>query len=65
VTNEKILSKEQTAEMESLRRVPGVTLRDEEHRSGMRKSQDVKLLSKLTDPSYVSWAMYPECPRKE
>ena len=60
-----VLSKEQTAEMGCLRRVLDVTLHDKEHRSEMRKTQDVKLLSKLRDPSDVSLAMYPECPRKE
>ena len=38
VTTERILSKEQTAEMEHLRRVHGVTLRDKKHRSEMRKA---------------------------
>jgi len=51
--------------MGCLRRVLDVTLHDKEHRSEMRKTQDVKLLSKLRDPSDVSLAMYPECPRKE
>ena len=44
MTTERILSKEQTAEMRYLRRVLRVTLRDEEHRSEIRKARDVKPL---------------------
>jgi len=44
VTTERILSKEQTAEMGYLRRVLGVTLHDKEHRSEIRKAWDVKPL---------------------
>jgi len=39
---ERILSKEQTAEMIYLRRVLGMTLRDKEHMSEIRKARDVK-----------------------
>jgi len=47
VTTERILSKEQTAEMGYLRRVFGVTLRDKEHRSEIRKARDVKALLRI------------------
>jgi len=47
VTTERILSKEQTAERVYLRRVLGVTLRDKEHRSEMRKAQHVKPLLQI------------------
>jgi len=47
VTTERILSKEQTAEMGYLRRVLGVTLRDKEHRSDLREAQDVKPLLRI------------------
>jgi len=65
VTTEKILSKEQTAEMGHLRRIFGVTLRDKEHRSEIRKVQDVKPFSKSRDPNYIRLAMCPKCPRRE
>ena len=42
VTTERILSKERIAEIEYLRIVIGVTLRDKEHRSEIRKAQDFK-----------------------
>jgi len=42
-----ILSKEQTAEVGNLRRVLGVTLRDEKHRSEIRKALDVKSLLQI------------------
>jgi len=57
VTTERILSKEQTAETGYLRRVRGVTLRDKDHRSEIRKTRDVKPLSESRDPSCVSSAM--------
>jgi len=44
---ERILSKEQTAEMGYLRRVLDVTLRDKEHRSEIRKARDVKPLLRI------------------
>ena len=44
---QRILSKEQTAEMGYLRRVLGVTLRDKEHRSEIRKARDVKALIRI------------------
>ena len=47
VTTERILSKEQTAEMGYLRRVLGVTLRDKKHRRETRKAQDVKPLLRI------------------
>jgi len=42
VATERILPEEQTAEMGYLRRVLGVTLRDKEHRSEIRKARDIK-----------------------
>jgi len=45
VTTERILSKEQTAEIGYLRIVLGVILRDKEHRSEIRKARDVKPIS--------------------
>jgi len=42
VTTERILSKEQTPKVGYLRRVCGVTLRDKEHRSEIRKTRGVK-----------------------
>jgi len=60
---ERILSKEQTAEMGYLRRVLGVTLRDKEH--GL-KSVKPGMSSHISEPRYsryVSSAMYPDCPR--
>jgi len=67
VTNEKILSKEGTAEMGYLRRVLDVTLCDKEHRSEISKAWEVKplLRIKISQLLYVSLAMFPECPRKE
>jgi len=62
---EKVLSKEQTAKIGCLRRVLGVTLRDKELRSEICEAQDVKTLLESRDPSYVSSAMWPECPRKD
>ena len=47
VKTERILTKEQTAEMKYLLRILGVTLRDEEHRSEIRKAWDVKLLLRI------------------
>ena len=47
VTTERILSKEQTAEMGCLRRVLGVALRDKEHRSEIRKAREVKPLLRI------------------
>jgi len=47
VTTEKMLSKEQAAEMGYLRRVLGVTLGDKEDRSEIRKAQDVKPLIRM------------------
>jgi len=44
VTTERILFKEQTAEMGYLQRVLGVTLRDKVHRFKIRKARDVKPL---------------------
>jgi len=41
MTTERILSKEQTAEVGYLRRVFAATLRDKEHRSEIRKARDV------------------------
>ena len=60
MTTERILSKEQTAEMGYLQRVLGVTLRDKKHRSEIRIER-----SQSRYPNYVSSAMHPECPRKE
>jgi len=42
-----MLPKEQTAEMRHLRWVLGVTFRDEEHRSEIRKARDVKSLLRI------------------
>jgi len=54
VANEKILSKKQTAEMGYLRRVLDVTLRDEKHRSEIRKARDVKsLIRKREKPAML------------
>jgi len=47
VTIERILTKEQTAEMGYLRRVYGVTLRDKEHRSETREARNVKALLRI------------------
>ena len=47
MTTERILSKEQTAEMGYLRGVLGVTLREKEHRSEIHKAQDVKPLPRF------------------
>jgi len=47
VTTENILSKEQTAKMGDLRRDLGVTLRDKELWSEIRKSRDVKPLLRI------------------
>jgi len=41
VTTERILTKEQTADMGYLQRVIGVTLRDEEHRSESCETRNV------------------------
>jgi len=62
LTTESILSKEQMAEMGYLRRALGVTNSTvlKSVKSGMSSH-----LSESKDPSYVSSAMYPECPRKE
>ena len=60
VTTEKILSKEQTAEMGHLRRVIGVTLCDKEYRSEIRKARDVKPLLRIESQLlYVSLDMCP------
>jgi len=64
VTTERILSKEQTTEMGYLRRVLGVTVRDKEHRSEIRKARDGKLLLRIERSHHVSSAMCPECLRK-
>jgi len=47
VTTERLLSKEQTAEIGYLRRVLGVTLRGKEHRSVIHKARDVKPLLRI------------------
>jgi len=66
VTTERILSKEQRADMGYLRRVLSVTFRDKEHRSEIRKAQDVKPLFRIERSQLCySSAMYPACPRKE
>ena len=46
-------------------RVLGVTLRDKEHRCEIIKALASSHFSESRDPSYVSSAIYPECPRKE
>jgi len=47
VTTERILSKEQTAEIGYFRRVLGVKLCDKDHRSEIRKTRDVKPLLRI------------------
>jgi len=47
VTTKRILLKEQTAERGYLRRVLGVTLRDKDHRSEIRKARDVEPLLRI------------------
>ena len=67
MTTTKILPKEYTAEMGYLRRVLGVTLHDKS--TGLKfvkpRMSSHFSFSKSRDPSYVSSAMYPKCPRKE
>ena len=47
MTIERILSKEQTAEIGHLQRVLGVTLRDKDHRSEISKARDIKPLLRI------------------
>ena len=47
VTTQRILTKEQTAEMGYLRRVQGVTLCDKEHRSEIREARNAKPLLRI------------------
>jgi len=54
VTTERILSKEQTAEMGYLRRVLGATLRDKEHMSDIGKARYVKPLLRM-ERSQLCW----------
>jgi len=71
VTTESIVSNEQTAEMGYLRRVLGVTLRDNEHRSEICKPGMSTKRFQLCYFGHVSRlaqerrAMYPDCPSKE
>jgi len=63
VTTERILPKEQTAEMGYLRSVLGVTLRDKVRSCEIRKTLNVKpILLRSRDPSYVGSATCPEFP---
>ena len=53
VTTERILLKEQTAEIGYLRRALGAKRLDKEHRSEIRKARDVKPLLRIERPRYV------------
>jgi len=65
MTTEKILPKKYTAEMGYLRRVLGVTLHDKSTGLKFVKPRMSSHFSESGDPSYVSSAVYPKCPKKE
>jgi len=64
VTTERILSKEQTAEMGHLRWVLGVTLPDNWHRSEIRKARGDKLLLLIERSQFCWFNHVPRMPQE-